>query len=91
MIDPTHRGSYCCVGDYIAVRDSDSAQAAVSHITAHADGSLTLRPVARMAADQAHDAVRALAETTRRGPCPCACNQGGFCGGCGHAGCGARG
>lgn len=24
------------------------------------------------------------------GPCPCACNSGGFCGGCGHAGCGAR-
>jgi hypothetical protein len=24
------------------------------------------------------------------GPCPCACNNGGFCGGCGHAGCGAR-
>jgi hypothetical protein len=23
-------------------------------------------------------------------PCPCACNRGGFCGGCGHAGCGAR-
>jgi len=23
-------------------------------------------------------------------PCPCACNQGGFCGGCGHAGCGGR-
>jgi hypothetical protein len=24
------------------------------------------------------------------GPCPCACNRGGLCGGCGHAGCGAR-
>jgi hypothetical protein len=22
--------------------------------------------------------------------CPCACNAGGFCGGCGHAGCGGR-
>ncbi len=22
--------------------------------------------------------------------CPCACNSGGFCGGCGHAGCGRR-
>lgn len=22
--------------------------------------------------------------------CPCACNSGGFCGGCGHAGCGGR-
>ena len=24
------------------------------------------------------------------GPCPCVCNSGGFCGGCGHAGCGGR-
>ena len=24
------------------------------------------------------------------GPCPCACNSGGYCGGCGHAGCGRR-
>lgn len=24
------------------------------------------------------------------GPCPCECNRGGFCGGCGHAGCGRR-
>lgn len=24
------------------------------------------------------------------GPCPCECNRGGFCGGCGHAGCGGR-
>lgn len=23
-------------------------------------------------------------------PCPCACNSGGWCGGCGHAGCGRR-
>lgn len=26
----------------------------------------------------------------RVGPCPCECNSGGFCGGCGHAGCGGR-
>lgn len=25
-----------------------------------------------------------------RGGCGCACNSGGFCGGCGHAGCGGR-
>ncbi len=24
------------------------------------------------------------------GPCGCACTSGGFCGGCGHAGCGRR-
>jgi hypothetical protein len=23
-------------------------------------------------------------------PCPCECNYGAFCGGCGHAGCGGR-
>ncbi len=23
-------------------------------------------------------------------PCPCECNRGEFCGGCGHAGCGRR-
>jgi hypothetical protein len=28
--------------------------------------------------------------TARTGPCPCECNRGGFCGGCGHAGCGGR-
>jgi len=29
---------------------------------------------------------------TRRAtlPCPCECNSGQFCGGCGHAGCGRR-
>ena len=26
----------------------------------------------------------------RVGPCSCACNSGGFCGGCGHAGCGGQ-
>lgn len=33
-----------------------------------------------------------LANPTRSavGPCPCECNSGGFCGGCGHAGCGRR-
>lgn len=24
------------------------------------------------------------------GPCPCECNSGGFCGGCGHGGCAGR-
>ena len=27
----------------------------------------------------------------RSGPCPCSCNSGAACGGCGHAGCGGRG
>lgn len=29
-------------------------------------------------------------ECERTPPCSCACNHGGFCGGCGHAGCGGR-
>lgn len=33
---------------------------------------------------------RAAARGRRTGPCPCPCNSGGFCGGCGHAGCGGR-
>src|SRR5690348_7742079 len=37
--------------------------------------------------------IRATASRPRFqpvGPCPCECNSGGFCGGCGHAGCGGR-
>ncbi len=30
------------------------------------------------------------AERRPVGPCECECNRGGFCGGCGHAGCGRR-
>jgi len=26
----------------------------------------------------------------RKDACPCSCNSGGFCGGCGHAGCGGH-
>jgi hypothetical protein len=33
---------------------------------------------------------RRTARSAQVGPCPCACNSGGFCGGCGHAGCGGR-
>lgn len=31
-----------------------------------------------------------LARRRTTGRCPCACNSGEFCGGCGHAGCGGR-
>lgn len=34
-----------------------------------------------------HGSAQPLRST---GPCPCECNRGGFCGGCGHAGCGGR-
>lgn len=43
----------------------------------------------------ASDALEAQRAITRPGKptraCPCECNEGGFCGGCGHAGCGVRG
>lgn len=29
-------------------------------------------------------------DTQNHGGCGCECNSGGFCGGCGHAGCGGR-
>jgi hypothetical protein len=45
----------------------------------------------RPAADSDLNIPRQRTDSTRKpGPCPCACNAGGFCGGCGHAGCGAR-
>lgn len=34
--------------------------------------------------------LAAAVREQRRGACPCECNSGGFCGGCGHAGCGGR-
>lgn len=36
------------------------------------------------------DSLRPAWGPARVGPCPCECNRGGFCGGCGHAGCGGR-
>jgi hypothetical protein len=46
--------------------------------------------------DEPDDAPHLTAALTRPrrfrrvGPCPCECTTGGFCGGCGHAGCGRR-
>lgn len=40
---------------------------------------------------QRHQALKVLAAQGVMAPrCSCACNSGGFCGGCGHAGCGRR-
>jgi hypothetical protein len=36
------------------------------------------------------EVLRAALKRYVDGPCPCECNSGGFCGGCGHAGCGRR-
>jgi hypothetical protein len=47
----------------------------------------------RMRAHAEKVASAITAERERFGltaPCPCECNVGGFCGGCGHAGCGHR-
>ncbi|MGP3949635.1 hypothetical protein [Streptomyces sp. 7N604] len=38
----------------------------------------------------APEAQQLPAQRRTAGPCPCACTSGGFCGGCGHAGCGGR-
>lgn len=35
-------------------------------------------------------AVPVIVRGYNDGPCPCECNSGGRCGGCGHAGCGGR-
>jgi hypothetical protein len=44
----------------------------------------TVRATTRMMAEAL------AAHMAEVGPCPCECNRGGFCGGCGHAGCGRR-
>lgn len=54
--------------------------------------------IIRVPADRYLPFVARLEEPARDKPrlrqlmrgCPCACNSGGFCGGCGHAGCGGR-
>jgi hypothetical protein len=54
----------------------------------HSVVSVTLRPPKELVAE----VNRRKKAMDRRavGPCPCVCNSGGFCGGCGHAGCGRR-
>lgn len=48
-------------------------------------------PAASRLVEEARAYVRLKDSGLRRvGPCPCECNTGGFCGGCGHAGCGGR-
>lgn len=46
----------------------------------------------KVVVDAMEDTPAAPVPTVARkaGPCPCVCNSGGFCGGCGHAGCGRR-
>ncbi|RPE38659.1 hypothetical protein EDD90_1579 [Streptomyces sp. Ag109_O5-1] len=45
-----------------------------------------LPPAKRASAPGRHMAPRGH----MKGTCPCPCNSGAFCGGCGHAGCGGR-
>jgi hypothetical protein len=55
-------------------------------------GEVILRPpgTATPAAPTHSGAFRRPAPGRAAGPCGCACTSGGFCGGCGHAGCGRR-
>ncbi|WP_331773252.1 hypothetical protein OG948_58655 (plasmid) [Embleya sp. NBC_00888] len=78
----------------IAVRDLntlvDAYKYATEHttttaITAAAPANASARP-----AGPAPRPTRRRTTATAGGPCPCVCNHGGFCGGCGHAGCGGR-
>lgn len=72
--------------------DEDEATAAERVLTDLANATMdALHPTGvtsiTSAADDDDDAVlprRAI------GHCPCVCSNGGFCGGCGHAGCGRR-
>jgi hypothetical protein len=40
--------------------------------------------------DQEHLRDQPITRSYPTSPCPCECNSGSFCGGCGHAGCGRR-
>ncbi|MGW6482175.1 hypothetical protein ACWGDS_30580 [Streptomyces sp. NPDC055059] len=48
------------------------------------------RPVATLNLPHPTPAPKRTARRRPAGPCTCACSTGGFCGGCGHAGCTGR-
>ena len=57
------------------------------------DREVTLRPPEPQARRQRASSApypRRRAPRAAVGPCGCECCRGGFCGGCGHAGCGRR-
>jgi hypothetical protein len=59
--------------------------------TAHTDTARTAALVAALDAAFVLPQPRPKLQTRPwPGPCPCECNSGGFCGGCGHAGCAGR-
>lgn len=88
-----YQGDYATTGTQIA-----SNVVAVDHIEYdHEENPIreSWEPAEIAALSAAEDALSALLKQPppiRRpvGPCPCECNRGGFCGGCGHAGCGGR-
>lgn len=41
-----YTGAYATYGDYVVI--AQGVEAVVSHVTVHADSSLTLRPIARI-------------------------------------------
>lgn len=59
------------------------------------DGDTVLRDVAKLTRNVVSTLDKIVKDPIRTGSeanvgCPCVCNSGGFCGGCGHAGCGGR-
>ncbi len=57
------------------------------------DREVTLRPPEPQQPRQRASSVQCPRRRASRpavGPCGCECGRGGFCGGCGHAGCGRR-
>ncbi|MFV2172317.1 hypothetical protein ACFHW2_11955 [Actinomadura sp. LOL_016] len=78
-----HKGSMQYVCKHI-----DAARAWTPDATRHL---VALASALREALDRAARSDAAPPRRARRvRPCSCACNGGGACGGCGHAGCGGR-
>lgn len=78
-----HNANQASVWDLTATEMLELYQAIHEHFVAKirddAEGARVWAQPARVPADLVYQA-----------PCPCECNSGRFCGGCGHAGCGGR-
>jgi len=77
----------------ITTKSTYATTEAHAHAWAAAHRAGQDRPAKPATYEQRVEEVRAenrWLNTRTTGPCPCECNRGGFCGGCGHAGCGRR-
>ena len=54
------------------------------------DGDIVRRETAKLGQLVANQLDKLSDDPIRSSGCPCVCQSGGFCGGCGHAGCGGR-